>query len=200
MIATLEGKVAQKGVDSLVLNVGGVGFFVSATAAALQAAKVGEGLFLFTKLIVREDAFELFGFADREERAMFEKLTAVSGIGPRTALQVLSALGVHDLALAVVTGDAKAIRKAPGIGVKTAQRLLLELRDKVSNEELVGESFAAQAGGAPSPGPGGGRHRGPLRPGYAQAEAAQAVAQVKDQAQDSAGLTRLALRALSRLR
>ena len=196
MIATLEGKVAQKGVDSLVLNVGGVGFFVSATAAALQAAKVGEGLFLFTKLIVREDAFELFGFADREERAMFEKLTAVSGIGPRTALQVLSALGVHDLALAVVTGDAK----APGIGVKTAQRLLLELRDKVSNEELVGEGFAAQAGGAPSPGPVADAIEALCALGYAQAEAAQAVAQVKDQAQDSAGLTRLALRALSRLR
>lgn len=200
MIATLEGKVAQKGVDFLVLNVGGVGFFVSATAAALQAAKVGEGLFLFTKLIVREDAFELFGFADREERAMFEKLTAVSGIGPRTALQVLSALGVHDLALAVVTGDAKAIRKAPGIGVKTAQRLLLELRDKVSNEELVGEGFAAQAGGAPSPGPVADAIEALCALGYAQAEAAQAVAQVKDQAQDSAGLTRLALRALSRLR
>jgi len=200
MIATLEGTVLQKGADDLVLSVGGVGFQVSATQAALAGARIGEKLFLYTRLVVREDAFELYGFADREEKEMFLKLTAVSGVGPKSAMMLLSSLGVHDLALAVVTGDVKAIRKAPGIGVKTAQRLLLELKDKVSNEELVGTNFAAAAGtsAANTAGPVADAVEALCALGYTQSEAVQAVSKFEAQTQDSGELTRLALRALSR--
>jgi len=201
MIATLEGTVLQKGADDLVLSVGGLGFQVSATQAALAGARIGEKLFLYTKLVVREDVFELYGFADREEKEMFLKLTAVSGVGPKSAMMLLSSLGVHDLALAVVTGDVKAIRKAPGIGVKTAQRLLLELKDKVSNEELVGTNFAAAAAGmagANTAGPVADAVEALCALGYTQSEAVQAVSKFEAQTQDSGELTRLALRALSR--
>ncbi len=200
MIATLEGTVLFKGADDLVLSVGGVGFQVSATQAALAGARIGEKLFLYTRLVVREDAFELYGFADREEKEMFLKLTAVSGVGPKSAMMLLSSLGVHDLALAVVTGDVKAIRKAPGIGVKTAQRLLLELKDKVSNEELVGTNFAAAAGtsAANTAGPVADAVEALCALGYTQSEAMQAVSKFEAQTQDSGELTRLALRALSR--
>ena len=92
---------------------------------------------VYTKVVAKkDDVWEIYGFATREEREMFEKLTSVSGVGPKMALGVLSALPVRDLALAIVAGDAKALKAAPGIGAKTAQRLLLELRDKVSDEEL----------------------------------------------------------------
>ena len=125
----------------------------------------------------------------------------VSQKGARTALALLSALSVHDLALAVVTGDVKAIRKAPGIGAKTAQRLLLELKDKVSNEELVGAGVTSQTGADfGSAGPEGDAIEALCALGYTQGEAAQAVASVRGQATDGAELTRLALRALSRLK
>ena len=146
----------------------------------------------------KDDVWEIYGFATREEREMFEKLTSVSGVGPKMALGVLSALPVRDLALAIVAGDAKALKAAPGIGAKTAQRLLLELGDKVSDEELVG-AFAA--GGAAAAVVEGSAAQDALAAlmalGYTQAEAATALSRVKDPGASAEELIRQALRAMA---
>lgn len=200
MIAHLNGIVAAKTVDTIDIDIGGVGFLVNVNSAAVNAARTGEKLYLYTRMIVREDAMELFGFLTKEEKDMFDKLTAVSGIGPKTALGILTALSVHDLALAIVTGDVKSLKRAPGLGPKTAQRLLLELKDKVSNDELVGESFAGGASSAVlAQGPAQEAIAALTALGYSAQEAAGAVASVKDENLDSAALIKQALRAMARI-
>ncbi|MBQ8952736.1 MAG: Holliday junction branch migration protein RuvA, partial [Clostridia bacterium] len=145
MFAHVNGLVAEKEDGLLVIECGGVGYQLTVSGATLaQAPAAGERMKCYTYLSVREDAVELFGFATREEKKMFLKLIGVSGIGPKSAIQVLSAMSVHDLSLAIVTGDAATLSRAPGIGKKTAQRLILELKDKVDNAELA-------SSGAPLP-------------------------------------------------
>ena len=114
------------------------------TLAALPAA--GQECALYTFMNVREEAMELFGFCQKEERDMFKRLTSVSGIGPKSALGVLGSMPLADLRLAILTGDAAALSRAPGIGKKTAQRISLELKDKLAQDALSG---AAGAGFGP---------------------------------------------------
>ncbi len=138
-VCAYNGVLAEKGADSLVIDCGGVGYELICSRTTISAApRVGERMKCFTVLSVREDALELFGFATREEKALYEKLRAVSGIGPRTALNMLSALSVRELSVAIVTGDVTAISRAPGVGKKTAQRVVLELREKIDNAALEG--------------------------------------------------------------
>ena len=138
MIAHLNGICAEVFADKVVVDVGGVGFEVFVTANALaQMPGTGEALLLYTYMSVREDDMSLYGFFSRDELSVFRMLIGVSGIGPKGALAVLSALGVDDLRFAIVTGDAKAIARAPGIGKKTAERLVLELRDKLNAEDYI---------------------------------------------------------------
>ena len=137
-------------------------------------------------LNVREDAMELFGFASRQERAMFRKLCQVTGVGAKTALGVLSALPVRDLSVAIVTGDIAALSRAPGIGKKTAQRIVLELRDKMSKEQLESASAASPVAAADLSG--GVNHTQEavaalMVLGYTQAEALHAMKQI-----DTAGM------------
>ena len=196
MIAQLNGLVAEKNSDSLVLDVGGVGFLVLTSATTLAAAPAaGEPMKLYTVFIVREDAMELFGFATRDERHMFDKLRGVTGIGPRTALAMLSALSVREISLALLTGDSGALTKAPGIGTKTAQRLVLELKDKVDQSELAmpdmpSVSRVSQSGAAQE------ATEALLALGYQPAEAALAIAAVQDQTDQVDELIRLALRGM----
>ncbi len=132
MIATLHGKLQTRDEDSIVLNVGGVGFGVrvsSRTMANLDA--VGTDVQLFTHLRVREDELTLYGFANREELQLFEVLLTVSGIGPKVALAVLSAAPVDTLRLAIAQGNLDVLTAIPGIGKKTAQRLVLELKGRI---------------------------------------------------------------------
>lgn len=201
MFAYLEGRVTEKRQDEMVLDVGGVGFLISATPQTMSRMPGGESKCrVYTKLVVKEDAWDLYGFATKEEQEMFEKLTAVSGVGPKTALGVLAALPVRDLALAIVTGDLKAIKSAPGIGPKTAQRILLELKDKVSDEELVGEyAVSGTATAAPAPGGLSDAMAALMALGYTQGEAAGALNKVKDQSDKTEELIRLALRAMSQM-
>ena len=201
MFAYLEGRVTEKRQDEMVLDVGGVGFLISATPQTMSRMPGGESKCrVYTKLVVKEDAWDLHGFATKEEQEMFEKLTAVSGVGPKTALGVLAALPVRDLALAIVTGDLKAIKSAPGIGPKTAQRILLELKDKVSDEELVGEyALGGTATAAPAPGGLSDAMAALMALGYTQGEAAGALNKVKDQSDKTEELIRLALRAMSQM-
>ncbi|MDR1600600.1 MAG: Holliday junction branch migration protein RuvA [Oscillospiraceae bacterium] len=134
MIAFLEGTLAEKRAPGeIIVNVGGVGFLLSCSAQTLAAAPgSGGSMRVHTRMVVREDGMELFGFMTAEERAMFDLLRSVSGIGARTALAALSTLSVNDLNRAIALSDAAAIARAPGVGKKTAQRVILELKDKVA--------------------------------------------------------------------
>ena len=136
VIASLRGTVIEAGTDRVVIETGGVGFAVSVPAreAAALSRAVGEQAVLTTYLHVREDALQLFGFANARSRAFFLLLMAVSGVGPKVALAILSTYTVEDLEAAVVRGDAERFESVPGIGKKLAQRLILELKDKVSGE------------------------------------------------------------------
>lgn len=145
MFAHISGIVAEKNVDSIVIDAGGIGFLLNASAATLSSAPaVGEKFKLYTVFNVREDAMELCGFATREEKRMYERLRTVGGVGSKLALQVLSTLSVRDLSLALVTGDAGVLCRVPGIGKKLAQRLVLELKDKVDDSQLASSSAAVQ--------------------------------------------------------
>jgi len=202
MYAFIEGTVEHKAPGELVVLAGGVGYQLMCTAAALSAAPPkGEFVRVYTWLSVRQDAMELFGFASREERGMFLKLTGISGIGPRTALGILASMPLSDLTLAIMTGDAVMLSRAPGIGKKTAQRIALELKDKLSAEDFGVD--AGLAGAAPAQ-PDGAVAEAILALqslGYTQAEAARAVSLAHQQASpdDRADdLVRLALRGLAK--
>ncbi|MBV7432588.1 Holliday junction branch migration protein RuvA [Dermabacteraceae bacterium TAE3-ERU5] len=132
MIATLTGEVAWIGLDRLVLEVGGVGYDVRTTHPTLNAVRHGQRVRLFTELVVREDSLTLFGFLERDDADVFTLVQSVTGVGARTALALLSVLSPDDLRRAVLAGDTKAITKTPGIGPKVANRMILELKDKVS--------------------------------------------------------------------
>lgn len=145
MFAHISGIVAEKNVDSVVIDAGGIGFLLNVSAATLSSAPaVGEKFKLYTVFNVREDAMELCGFATREEKRMYERLRTVGGVGSKLALQALSTLSVRDLSLALVTGDAGVLCRVPGIGKKLAQRLVLELKDKVDDSQLTSSSAAVQ--------------------------------------------------------
>ncbi len=196
MYAHIEGLVAEKSADGLVLDCGGVGYLLSVSRNTLAAAPaVGESMKCYTLLSVREDALELFGFATREEKRMFERLKSVGGVGPRMALLILSALPVRDLSIALVTGDIQALCRVPGIGKKIAQRLVLELRDKVEDEQLTAGTGTAPLAAAPDQ-PASEAIQALMALGYGAGEAAQAVARVADKAQAVDELVRLALKGM----
>ncbi|MBQ7936756.1 MAG: Holliday junction branch migration protein RuvA [Clostridia bacterium] len=131
MIASLRGKIIEKTGDSAVIECGGVGFRVLLSRfGADHLSVVGEEAFLYIHMSVREDAMELFGFPDPEERDCFRLITSVSGIGPKGALAILSELTPDELAASVLMGDKANITRAKGIGPKVAERLILELKDK----------------------------------------------------------------------
>lgn len=157
MIAYIRGTLAyiEPEESMAVLETGGIGYRILMSGRDLDLLPAaGEELRLYTYLQVREDAFVLFGFFTREDRKLFQQLLSVNGIGPKAALGVLSALSADDLRFAVLADDAKAIAKAPGIGLKTAQKLILELKDKLSLEEAfearLENSRATAAAGAAS--------------------------------------------------
>ena len=147
MYAFLDGTVEEIDTDRLAINCGGVGYEVLSNTASIQSCKVGGRAKLYTRLSVREDALTLFGFCTREEKAMFDRLITVSGIGPKVALSILSAMSASETAIAIVTGDEKALGRVPGIGKKTAQRLILELKGAVANEQMLSAPATVAAGG-----------------------------------------------------
>ncbi|PZR52724.1 Holliday junction branch migration protein RuvA [Xylanimonas oleitrophica] len=146
MIASLAGVVEHVSLDRAVIDVGGVGYLVHATPATLAGLRVGERAHLATTLVVREDSMTVYGFADAEEREVFETVQSVSGIGPRIALALLAVHTPDALRRAVHTQDVKALTRVPGIGAKGAQRIVLELSGK-----LAAPDDGAAAGGAAAP-------------------------------------------------
>lgn len=135
MIATLEGTLEYRGVDSVIINVGGIGFQVHVPGSTLsQLGAINDKVSLYTHLHLREDNVSLYGFASEEELALFKNLISVSGIGPKAALALLSALNPEQLAMAIASGNVDVISQVPGIGKKIAGRLVVELKGKLERE------------------------------------------------------------------
>jgi len=201
MYAFIEGKVCEKTNGCLVLLAAGVGWQINCSNNTLQAAPaVGETMRCYTVLNVREDAMELYGFATREEKQMFLQLTSVSGVGSKTALALLGAMPLRDLSLAILLGDVNALARAPGIGKKTAQRIALELKEKVTQADV---SAQADSGSSAAQVPAGQADHvmeaieALTALGYSAAEARNAVSQVRDQSDKAEELIRLALRSMA---
>jgi Holliday junction DNA helicase RuvA len=138
MIATLQGRVAAKGENYVIVDVSGVGFRVHVPSSLLDRIPgVGHELSLFTHLHVRENELSLYGFGSADELALFELLLRVSGIGPKVALKIVSIMSVEALREAIAQGDAAALTRIPGVGKKTAERVMVDLRDKLGVGELM---------------------------------------------------------------
>lgn len=138
MIAYVKGTVADISADNAVIDVNGIGYNIriSATTAEILPG-IGQDVKMYTYTLVREDAFQLFGFLSRDDLDIFKQCISVNGIGPKGALAILSVMDADSLRFAIMSGDAKAIAKAPGIGARTAERLILDLKDKVSLQDVL---------------------------------------------------------------
>lgn len=145
MIAYVNGMIEDISEDNVVLDVGGIGYNVRiSTDTASRLPGTGEQVRLYTYTCVKEDAFLLYGFLSKSELAMFKQCITVSGIGPKGAQAILSVMDADSLRFAIMSGDTKAISKAPGIGARTAQRLILELKDKITiDDALISKEIAA---------------------------------------------------------
>ena len=206
MIAMVKGILMEKGEgEAVVMTSGGLGLRMMCSMNTLSALpQTGEECSLHTHMNVREDAMELFGFLKREERDMFRRLISVSGIGPKSALGILGSMPLSDLRLAILTGDAAALSRAPGIGKKTAQRLSLELKDKLAQDALGGtaglEDFTVTASvDAPAQDAVSEAMLALKSLGYTPQEAANALKSVKGQADTADALIRLALRQMAQM-
>ena len=138
MIASVRGVVLSAASDSAVIDVGGVGLLVQGTPTTIAGLRVGDIAQVATSLVVREDSLTLYGFADHDERSVFESVQTVSGIGPRIALAMLAALRPDDIRRAVAGNELATLTKVPGIGSKGAQRLVLELKDRLAPPTSAG--------------------------------------------------------------
>ncbi|HEX5086980.1 MAG TPA: Holliday junction branch migration protein RuvA [Nocardioides sp.] len=197
MIAFVKGHVAQVTLSSAVLEVGGVGLELMCTPGTLATLRTGQVATLPTSMVVREDSMTLFGFLDEDEKAVFELVQTASGVGPKLAQAMLAVLSPDSLRVAVAGDDVKTLTKVPGIGQKVAQRIILELKDRlgapvgtVSPPSVRGhDAWRDQV------------HQGLTGLGWPAREADRAVEQVADQAGDSpdvGALLRAALQTLSR--
>lgn len=141
MIAQLSGRLVEKNPTELIIDCGGVGYEVKISLNTYSSVGNSENIQLFTKLIVREDAHLLYGFADKTEREMFNHLISVSGIGPNTAMIMLSSLTPTDVAAAIQHEDVRTIQSIKGIGAKTAQRVIIDLKDKMLKMAFSSENI-----------------------------------------------------------
>ena len=149
MFYHLEGTVSELGQNLVVLDCGGIGFALNATAHTVASVKTGERAKLYVSESIGETNFDLFGFAEKQEKRSFELLLSVSGIGPKAALSILSYTTPEGLALAILNDDVKALTVAPGVGKKIAQRVILELKDKFGKEQFSFDSGLPAAAAAP---------------------------------------------------
>jgi Holliday junction DNA helicase RuvA len=199
MIAFVRGKVAGLNLDSAVLEVGGVGLELMCTPATLAGLRTGHEAILPTSMVVREDSLTLFGFADEDEKSIFELAQTASGVGPKLAQAILAVLSPDGFRSAVAGDDVKTLTKVPGIGQKGAQRIILELKDRIGAPLGSGGLAAAQPAGEPW------RDQvlqGLMGLGYHVKDAEKAVEAVADEAAagvpNVSALLRSALRALAR--
>jgi Holliday junction DNA helicase RuvA len=199
VIAFVNGRVASAGPDGAVVEVGGVGLSVLCTPATLAGLRVGDNAHVATSLVVREDSLTLYGFADDDEKTVFELLQTASGVGPRLALAMLAVHSPNALRRAVATEDITGLTKVPGVGRKGAQRIVLELKDRLGlpiNDDTPVPSFAAAAWRAQV-------HAGLTNLGWTARDADAAVDAVAadidgQDTSDIAALLKMAMRKLSR--
>ncbi|MFT3799027.1 Holliday junction branch migration protein RuvA [Microbacterium sp.] len=178
MISSLRGRVLHVDAESAVVEVGGVGFAVALTAQTARGLHLGDEAFVHTTLIVREDALSLYGFADREELTVFTQLLSVSGVGPKSALGVLSALSVSQVAAAVAAEDDAPFRRVSGIGPKTAKLIVVQLAGKLH----VTVAANPPAGAGASPATAGQVIAALVALGWSERVSADAVAEITDAA------------------
>ncbi|MGY6587853.1 MAG: Holliday junction branch migration protein RuvA [Wenzhouxiangella sp.] len=188
MIVRLQGTVISRQPPLLAIDVGGVGYEVEAPLSVFdRLPRAGEPVTILTQMIVREDSQTLYGFLRESDRQLFRELLKVSGVGPRLALAILSGVSSDDFALMVEAGDAQALTRLPGIGKKTAERLILEMRGRLPEGE--------GGGGVAGPADAAGEARAALTAlGYSTAEALKMVRAVADQNQSAEALIRAALK------
>lgn len=139
MISYLKGKLALKEPTHLIVDVNGVGYHVNISLSTYSETKEKEEIFIHTYLHVKEDSHTLFGFSNKAEKQMFLSLLSISGVGPNTALMIQSSLSASELKQSIVSEDVKTIQSVKGVGLKTAQRIILELKDKIKKEGLYEE-------------------------------------------------------------
>ncbi|MFA4937179.1 MAG: Holliday junction branch migration protein RuvA [Patescibacteria group bacterium] len=187
MIAQISGKVIGRTERSIIVATGGVGYEVSCTTDLLSKLAEGAEVSLYTHLNVREDLMELYGFVKKDELHFFKLLLTVSGIGPRSALNILEAARPEEIRRAVVNQDASSLHAVHGIGKKTAERLVVELKDKLESGIAAGPAGDDQM-----------VLEAIVNLGYSQSEARQAVRSIKDKAGSIEEKVKAALKALSR--
>lgn len=143
MISYLKGSLETKNIDSVIIEVGGIGYKVFMSRSSLdKVGEIGKQVKVFTYMRVREDDISLYGFCTNEELKMFEQLLGVSGIGAKSALTILSNISPSSFALAIISGDIAVLKSLPGIGAKSAQRMILELKDKLKTEDAIEADIA----------------------------------------------------------
>ena len=182
MIYCLTGKIVKKSMSAVVLSCGGVGYYAQCPASVAGALPgVGKEATLYTVMSVTENDVSLYGFATEEQQACFEMLTAVSGVGPKVGLAILSVMEPQRVALAISAGDHKAFKAANGVGPKLAQRIVLELKDKVAKGFVDGislEDMAGAASGEPATQSASQAIAALVSLGYSQSEAALAISKI----------------------
>jgi Holliday junction DNA helicase RuvA len=181
VIATLRGKVSHVGVENMVVEVGGVGYLVTAPGRLLaEVGKIGQDVHLHIHTYVREDQISLYGFKSVEDREFFELLMSVKGIGPKAALGMISQSDVRLLKKAVFQEDRALLATVPGIGIKTAARVILELRDKLKEEYLSADGADdSGSGGAMGPGVAEGAVRALVSLGYRESEVRRVLSAIE---------------------
>lgn len=200
MYAYIKGEIVDITEDNLVLECNQIGYNIRIPLSVAQRLPgTGATVKIYTYTSVREDAFQLFGFLSRDDLEIYKKLIAVNGIGPKGALSILSAMSADDLRFAILSGDAKAISKAPGIGNKSAERIILELRDKV---HYSGESVSSEPNTEAGLQPGSEVINEALEAlvslGYSPAEALKALKQIAvTEDMDSGAVLKQALKRIS---
>lgn len=138
MISFLKGNLESKNIDYIIIEVGGIGYKVYMSSNSInKLGEVGSTIKVHTYMRVREDDISLYGFCSNEELRMFEQLISVSGVGAKSAISILSNISPSSFALAIITGDINTLKKLPGIGAKSAQRMVLELKDKMKTQEAI---------------------------------------------------------------
>ena len=200
MIYCLTGKIVKKSMSAVVLSCGGVGYYAQCPASVAGALPgVGKEATLYTVMSVTENDVSLYGFATEEQQACFEMLTAVSGVGPKVGLAILSVMEPQRVALAISAGDHKAFKAASGVGPKLAQRIVLELKDKVAKGFVDGislEDVAGAASGEPASQSSAQAIAALVSLGYSQSEAALAIAKI-DATLPVEEIIKLALRSMA---
>ena len=197
MFYFIRGTVAHMAPGLVVIDAHGVGYALNTSYLSASSVKTGDTATFYTYLYVREDIFDLYGFATQEELTCFKQLIAISGVGPKAAAAILGVVTPQKLALAIVTGDEKALCQAPGIGKKLAQRIILELKDKMAKNQL---ESASEAEGLPADLPSGGALDDALAAltvlGYSRAQALAALKGADAAAMSVDELIRTALKKL----